>query len=39
MGDVYRGIIPFVAIQVIALAALVLFPEIITYLPDVFFGR
>jgi len=39
MGDVYRGIIPFVAIQVVALVALVLFPEIITYLPDVFFGR
>jgi tripartite ATP-independent transporter DctM subunit len=39
MGDVYRGIIPFVAIQVVALVSLVLFPEIITYLPDVFFGR
>jgi len=39
MGDVYRGILPFVTIQVIVLAALVLFPEIITYLPDVFFGR
>jgi tripartite ATP-independent transporter DctM subunit len=39
MGDVYRGIIPFVAIQVVALVALVIFPEIITYLPDVFFGR
>ena len=39
MGDVYRGIIPFVIIQGIALASLVTFPEIITYLPDVFFGR
>ncbi len=39
MGDVYRGILPFVTIQVIALASLVLFPEIITFLPDVFFGR
>ncbi len=39
MGDVYRGIIPFVAIQVVALVALVMFPEIITYLPDIFFGR
>jgi tripartite ATP-independent transporter DctM subunit len=39
MGDVYRGILPFVMIQVIALASLVLFPQIITYLPDVFFGR
>ncbi len=39
MGDVYRGILPFVVIQVIALSSLVIFPEIITYLPDVFFGR
>ncbi|MBE0499880.1 MAG: TRAP transporter large permease subunit [Desulfuromonadales bacterium] len=39
MGDVYRGILPFVAIQITALVSLVVFPEIITYLPDVFFGR
>ncbi|TKB25036.1 TRAP transporter large permease subunit [Desulfopila sp. IMCC35006] len=39
MGDVYRGIIPFVTIQVIGLALLIAFPQIITYLPDVFFGR
>ena len=39
MGDIYRGIIPFVAIQVVALITLVVFPQIITYLPDVFFGR
>lgn len=39
MGDVYRGILPFVMIQVFALASLVAFPQIITYLPDVFFGR
>jgi tripartite ATP-independent transporter DctM subunit len=39
MGDVYRGIIPFVMIQVFALATMIFFPQIITYLPDVFFGR
>jgi TRAP-type mannitol/chloroaromatic compound transport system permease large subunit len=39
MGDVYKGIIPFVTIQVIGLAMLVAFPQIITYLPDLFFGR
>ncbi len=39
MSDIYRGIIPFVALQVIALVTLVVFPEIITYLPEVFFGR
>ena len=39
MGDVYKGILPFVAIQVFGLAMLVIFPQIITFLPDVFFGR
>jgi TRAP-type mannitol/chloroaromatic compound transport system permease large subunit len=39
MGDIYRGIIPFVMIQVIALSIMVFFPQVITYLPDVFFGR
>lgn len=39
MGDVYRGILPFVMIQVFALATMILFPQIITYLPDLFFGR
>src|SRR5210317_370014 len=39
MGDVYRGIIPCVAIQVIGLATLIFFPEIITWLPGVFFGN
>ncbi len=39
MGDVYKGIIPFVTIQVFGLAILVIFPQIITYLPDLFFSR
>jgi len=39
MGDIYRGIIPFVVIQVIGLALMISFPQIITYLPDLFFGR
>jgi tripartite ATP-independent transporter DctM subunit len=39
MGDIYRGIIPFVIIQMIGLAIMVAFPAIITWLPDVFFGR
>jgi tripartite ATP-independent transporter DctM subunit len=38
MGDVYRGIIPFVAIQVVGLALMIVFPQIITWLPTVFFG-
>ncbi len=39
MGDVYRGILPFVAIQLVGLATLIFFPEIITWLPGVFFGN
>jgi tripartite ATP-independent transporter DctM subunit len=39
MSDIYRGIIPFVIIQVIGLALMVSFPQIITWLPDLFFGR
>ncbi len=39
MGDVYRGIVPFVAIQIVALTTLIFFPQIITYLPGVFFGN
>lgn len=38
MGDIYRGIIPFVIIQIIGLALMILFPQIITWLPSVFFG-
>jgi tripartite ATP-independent transporter DctM subunit len=38
MGDIYRGIIPFVAIQVVGLALMIVFPQIITWLPSVFFG-
>jgi len=38
MGDVYRGIIPFVAIQIVGLALMIVFPQIITWLPTVFFG-
>jgi TRAP-type mannitol/chloroaromatic compound transport system permease large subunit len=39
MGDVYRGILPFVTIQLIGLALLMVFPQVITWLPDIFFGR
>jgi len=38
MSDIYRGIIPFVVIQVVGLALLIAFPEIITWLPSVFFA-
>jgi len=37
-GHIYRGIIPFVAFQVIGLAIVVFFPELATWLPHVVFG-
>ena len=39
MGHIYRGIIPFVMLQLIGLIILAVFPGLITWLPDVFFGR
>ena len=38
-GDLYRGIIPFIAIQAIALIAIILFPELVTWLPNVLSGN
>ncbi len=39
IGDVYRGIIPFVGLQLTCIVLLIIFPDIITYLPSVFFGN
>jgi tripartite ATP-independent transporter DctM subunit len=38
MGHIYRGIMPFVLLQVISMAILCLFPAIVTWLPNLFFG-
>jgi len=38
MPNIYKGILPFVLIQVIGLALMIFFPQIITWLPSVFFG-
>ncbi len=37
-GDIYRGIIPFVLIQVLGLLLLAAFPELATWLPKALFG-
>ncbi len=37
-GTIYRGIIPFVALQIVALAVLLIFPTLATWLPRVVFG-
>jgi len=36
--DIYRGIIPFVLIQVLCLVLLAIFPSLATWLPSVLFG-
>ena len=36
--QIYRGVIPFVAIQVGALLLLALFPELVTWLPSMIYG-
>jgi len=38
MMHIYKGIMPFVLLQVISLIILCLFPAIVTWLPGVFFG-
>jgi len=38
MMHIYKGIIPFVLLQVLSLIILCLFPGIVTWLPGVFFG-
>ena len=38
MGHIYKGILPFVLLQIIGLVILAIFPGLITWLPSVFFG-
>ncbi|NNF98977.1 MAG: TRAP transporter large permease subunit [Desulfobacteraceae bacterium] len=38
-GHIYRGIIPFVIFQLIGLLIVVFFPELVTWLPTVVFGK
>ncbi len=38
MMHIYRGIIPFVLLQVVSIALLCLFPALVTWLPGIFFG-
>ncbi len=37
-GDIYRGVIPFIIIQLIMLAVLAIFPALATWLPSVIYG-
>jgi tripartite ATP-independent transporter DctM subunit len=38
MMHIYKGILPFVVLQVISMVILCLFPAIVTWLPGIFFG-
>ena len=38
-GQIYRGVIPFVGIQLLALLILSIFPALVTWLPEVLYGQ
>jgi TRAP-type mannitol/chloroaromatic compound transport system permease large subunit len=38
-SDIYRGVAPFIVIQIFALAVLALFPDLATWLPKAVFGE
>jgi tripartite ATP-independent transporter DctM subunit len=38
MGDIYRSVTPFVLIQALGLALVIVFPQIVLWLPNVLFG-
>ena len=37
--DIYRGVMPFIVIQLLALTVLALIPELATWLPSLVYGR
>ncbi|MFP1680659.1 TRAP transporter large permease subunit [Alloalcanivorax sp. C16-2] len=37
MKDIYVSVIPFVLVEIVGIALIMMFPEIATYLPDLFF--
>ncbi len=38
-GEIYRGVLPFVGLQVVCLAMLWMYPQLATWLPGVIYGR
>ena len=38
LSSMYKGVIPFVLIQIVALIVVLLFPETVTWLPDRLLG-
>jgi len=38
MADIYRSVIPFVILQGMGLAIVIIFPQIVLWLPNLLFG-
>jgi len=38
-GHLYRGIVPFIVIQLLMLVAIIMFPGLVTWLPEALSGR
>jgi len=38
-GHIYRGVVPFIAIQLAIVVLIVIFPSLVTYLPSISYGR
>ena len=39
LADIYRSIVPFVVVMIIALAVVMVFPQIALWLPNWYFGK
>lgn len=37
MGDLYRGVVPFIALQLLAVLAVILFPQLVLWLPSLMY--
>ncbi|MDW8403727.1 TRAP transporter large permease subunit [Chloroflexus sp.] len=38
-GDIYRGVVPFIAVQLMIVVILIFFPQLALYLPTISFGQ
>src|SRR3990170_3561013 len=39
LADIYRSIVPFVLVMIVGLVIVMMFPQLATYLPSLYFGR
>ncbi len=38
-GHIYRGVVPFIAVQLLIVIVIIIFPSLVTYLPSISYGR